>query len=146
MDEKYIISIDGGTQSTKVSIFNTSGDAICSATQALRPTVARKPGYVEHPDDDLWDSLVVAANAVMQKFSGDKKDIIGIGLCTIRCCRVFVKADGTLAAPVMSWMDIRSYKPFAEFPPETKYVTTTTGYMGTRLTGKFYDKIGRAHV
>lgn len=139
MSEKYIISVDGGSQSTKVTIFDTKGNSICHATQRLRPTIARKPGWVEHPDDDLWDSLVVASQAVMKKFQGDPKDIIGLGLCTIRCCRVFVKADGTLADPVMSWMDIRSYKPFAEFPPETKYVTTTTGYMTTRLTGNFYD-------
>lgn len=139
MSTKYIVSVDGGSQSTKVTIFDTQGNPICHATQRLRPTIARKEGWVEHPDDDLWDSLVGASRAVMKKFQGDPGDILGIGLCTIRCCRVFVKADGTLAAPVMSWMDIRSYKPFGELPPETKYITTTTGYMTTRLTGNFYD-------
>lgn len=139
MASKYIISVDGGSQSTKVTIFDTLGNPICHATQRLRPTIARHSGWVEHPDDDLWDSLVVASRAVMEKFPGDPKDIVGLGLCTIRCCRVFVKADGTLAAPVMSWMDIRAYKPYAEFPEGTKYVTTTTGYVTTRMTGNFYD-------
>lgn len=139
MDKKYIISVDGGTQSTKVTMFDAEGHQICSAVQRLRPTIARQPGWVEHPDDDLWESLVVTCRKVMEDFQGDLKDIVGLGLCTIRNCRVFVKADGSLAAPVMSWMDIRSYRPFDELPQETKYVTTTTGYMTSRLTGNFYD-------
>jgi sugar (pentulose or hexulose) kinase len=75
----------------------------------------------------------------MAKFTGDPRDIVAVGLCTIRCERAFLKADGSLAAPVMSWMDTRAYRPYAQENPETAYVTTSSGYLTHRFTGRFRD-------
>ncbi|HHY42070.1 MAG TPA: sugar kinase [Thermoanaerobacterales bacterium] len=138
MDGKYIIGVDQGTQSTKVVIFNEKGEVMCSVAEPLKPVVSRQPGYVEHPDDDLWESLKVALRKVMEKFRGDKNDIVGLGLCSIRCCRVFMKADGSLAAPVMNWMDIRAYEKY-EDSPEISYTCPPTGYLTYRLTGELKD-------
>ena len=71
-----------------------------------------------HPDDDLWESIVAASREAMTKFPGDPADIVGVGLCTIRCCKAFLKADGTLLEPVMSWMDARAYQPYIPDDPE----------------------------
>lgn len=143
MEEKYIIGVDNGTQSTKVYIFNPKGEIVASASQPLRPMMARKLGYVEHPDDDLWDSIKATCKELMSKFEGDPGKIVGLGLCTIRCCRVFMKADGNLAAPVMSWMDVRSYEKY-EDSPEIAYTSPTTGYVTQRLTGRFVDTAANA--
>jgi sugar (pentulose or hexulose) kinase len=141
MKEKYILAVDGGTQSTKLVIFDLAGKVVCQEQEVLRPTQAPQTGYVEHPGDDLWDSLVIASRQLFSRFTGAKEDIIGVGLCTIRACRVFLKADGSLAYPVIDWMDTRAYGPF-EFPAkDIRYATTTTGYMTHRLTGKFRDTI-----
>lgn len=144
MSDKYIIGVDSGSQSTKVFIFNQHGEVICSASEGLKPMMAREPGYVEHPDDDLWDSLKVVLNKVMKSFKGDPKEIIGAGLCSIRCCRVFMKQDGSLAAPVMSWMDVRSYRTY-EDSPEIAYTSPTSGYLTHRLTEEFKDTAGNAY-
>lgn len=143
MSDKYIIGVDSGSQSTKVFIFNQKGEVICSASEGLKPMMVREIGYVEHPDDDLWDSLKVVFKKVMKEFKGDVKDIVGLGLCSIRCCRVFMKKDGTLAAPVMSWMDVRSYAKF-EDEPEIGYTCPTSGYLTHRLTGEFKDTAANA--
>ena len=37
MDKKYIVAIDGGTQSTKVTLFDTVGTEICAHSVKLRP-------------------------------------------------------------------------------------------------------------
>ena len=108
MKDKYLIGVDSGSQSTKVIIFNQKGQIVTTASEGLKPMVTNKLGHVEHPDDDLWDSLKVVLRKVMKEFKGDPKDILGVGLCSIRCCRVFMKHDGTLAAPIMSWMDVRA--------------------------------------
>lgn len=34
---KYVIGIDGGTQSTKVSVFTLDGKIVCEQKNALRP-------------------------------------------------------------------------------------------------------------
>lgn len=143
MRDKYIIGVDGGTQSTKVIIFNQKGEVVCSASQGLKPLISRKPGYAEHPDDDLWDSLKIVLKKVMKEFKGDVKDILGLGLCSIRCCRVFMKSDGTLAEPVMNWMDIRAYQKY-EDDPNISYTCPPTGYLTYRLTGEFKDTAANA--
>ncbi|MGX7418355.1 FGGY-family carbohydrate kinase [Carnobacterium gallinarum] len=141
MEKKYIIGVDGGSQSSKIVIVDLEGTVICSSTQTLQPTYLAEPGIVEHPDDDLWDSIVVACKETMAKFTGDKKDIIGVGLGSIRFCRALLKKDGSLAQPVMSWMDARVSRPHDETNPEVAYVTTATGYITHRFTGEFNDTV-----
>ncbi|MGL4392033.1 MAG: FGGY-family carbohydrate kinase [Fusobacteriaceae bacterium] len=138
-ETKYIIGVDGGSQSSKVTIFDLMGNVICEAKEDLKPMLLTEGGNAEHPDDDLWDSIVVACKKVMSKFTGNKSDIIGLGLCTIRCCKVMMKENGDLAQPVMSWMDARVYLPHVHDNKDTKYITTTTGYMTHRFTGEKND-------
>lgn len=143
MNEQYFISIDNGSQSTKVYIINSKGEIVHSEIEPLKPMLFRKTGYVEHPDDDLWDSIQVALIRLMKNFKGDVSLIKGVGLCTIRCCRVFMKKDGNLAAPVMSWMDVRAYETF-EDSEEIAYTCPTTGYITHRLTGELKDTAANA--
>lgn len=144
MGDKFLIGIDSGSQSTKVYIFNQRGEIVCSASEGLKPMMTRKLGYVEHPDDDLWDSLKIVLNKVMKEFKGDVADILGLGLCSIRCCRVFMKQDGNLAAPIMSWMDVRAYEKY-EDDPEIAYTCSTSGYLTFRLTGQFKEMAANAY-
>ena len=65
--------------------------------------------------------------------------IIGVGLCTIRCCKAFLRADGSLVEPMMSWMDERAYAPYLPDDPELQYATTSSGYMAHKFTGRFRD-------
>lgn len=139
MSKRYLIGVDGGSQSTKVVIFDLEGNIVCQGRQDLKPMHLPAPGVAEHPADDLWDSLKAAGRQAMQKFTGNRADIIGLGLCTIRCCRVLLKADGTLAAPVISWMDLRLSRPYEHLDSQVRYVTATTGYITHRLTGEFND-------
>lgn len=136
---KYVIGIDGGTQSTKVAIYDLNGNIVCEESIKLRPLYIPDAETAEHPDDDLWDSLVKASRALMQKFEGNTEDILGIGLGSIRCCRTYLKKDGSLAYPVINWMDKRLAKPFQNDIPEVAYISTTTGYLTARLTGEFKD-------
>jgi sugar (pentulose or hexulose) kinase len=139
MEKKYIVAIDGGTQSTKVAIFDTAGTEICSHTVKLQPMHLYGDSRAEHPEDDLWDSLKEACLQTMKKFEGDKNDIIGVGLGSIRCCRALVKEDGSLASPVQSWMDLRLSRPYEHEDDHVKYVTTTTGYLTYRMTKETKD-------
>ena len=139
MTGKYIIGVDGGSQSSKVVVFDLKGNIVCEGRQALRPMSRPRNGIVEHPDDDLWDSIAAASRQAMAKFTGDPRDIIGVGLCTIRCERAFLRADGLLASPVMSWMDVRAYRPYVHEDPAVAYVTTSSGYLTHRFTGQFND-------
>lgn len=139
MKKKFIIGLDGGTQSSKVVIFDLEGNVVCQGKKDLQPMHMPKPGVAEHPGDDLWDSIVAASREAMARFPEDSNSILGIGLCTIRCCRACLKADGRLASPVLSWMDLRLARPYEHQDPQVRYVTTTSGYITHRFTGQFKD-------
>jgi sugar (pentulose or hexulose) kinase len=139
MAGKYLIGVDNGTQSAKVVIYDLAGNVINEARRELRQMEHPQPGYAVHPDDDLWESIVAASREVMTMFAGDPADIIGVGLCTIRCCKAFLKADGSLLEPVMSWMDTRAYQPYVPDDQELAYATTSSGYITHRFTGAFRD-------
>lgn len=141
MSEKYIIGIDEGSQSAKILIFDTKGNIVCEAKHALKPYNLPRPGIVEHPDDDWWDAICEAGKKCMAKFEGNKEDIVGIGLCTIRYCRAYLKADGTLAQPALSWMDIRVAHPYEHTNPDVKYIVASSGYITHRLTGEKKDTV-----
>jgi sugar (pentulose or hexulose) kinase len=139
MKKQYVIGLDGGTQSTKVAIFDLEGNLVCQGKKELQPMHMPRPGVAEHPDDDLWNTIVTASRQAMARFSGDIKSILGIGLCTIRCCRACLKENGRLASPVLSWMDLRLARPYEHENPQVRYVTTTSGYITHRFTGQFKD-------
>jgi xylulokinase len=135
----YLLAIDNGSQSTKVTIFDARGHAVAAARRRLKPYDTSVPGHAIHPGDDIWDSIKDACRAAMAQFSGDPADIAAVGLCTIRFCRALLAADGSLTEPVLSWMDQRVSRPYEPASPLTRYVTTSSGYITHRLTGQFTD-------
>ncbi len=138
---RYVVGIDNGSQSTKVSIFDEWGGVVSSATRPLRAYCTPRPGVAEHPDDDIWDSIREASRAAMAAFPGESREIAGVGLCTIRYCRALLRADGRLAAPVMSWMDERVSGAYEPEVPEVAWITTSSGYATARMTGQFRDTV-----
>lgn len=143
---KYIMGIDNGSQSTKVTIFDLKGNQICYGSKTLKNLYTAEGGVVLHPGDDLWDSVHDGIKDCLSKFRGDKNDILAIGLCTIRCCRTLLKKDGSLAYPVLSWMDNRLSKPYIHENDEVKYVTATSGYLANRMTGSFKETCSNLEV
>jgi sugar (pentulose or hexulose) kinase len=135
----YLVGIDGGTQSSKVVVVDAAGSVVAEGTQALQPMSRPRHGVAVHPDDDLWVSIAAASREAMQAFAGDPREIAAIGLCTIRCCKAFLRADGSLAEPVISWMDDRAYQPYVPDDATVEYATTSSGYLGHRLTGERRD-------
>ncbi|WP_236293180.1 FGGY-family carbohydrate kinase [Paenibacillus allorhizoplanae] len=140
------MGIDNGSQSTKVAIYDVDGNEVAFGSYTLRETLSPEPGVVIHPDDDLWDSVYGGIKNCLANFRGDPTHIAGIGLCTIRCCRVLLRENGHLAYPVISWMDARLNKPYEHNDEQVKYVTTTSGYLGFRLTGECKDTASNYEV
>ena len=141
-NQPYIVGIDGGTQSTKVAIFDLQGRIVSYACEALKPLDRPSSGVAEHPGDDLWDSLSIACHkAVAQLPKHDVDNIEAVGLCSIRCCRALLRQDGSLATPVINWMDARLSKNYQHENLEVAYVTTASGYLSHRLTGNFKDTV-----
>ncbi len=139
MESPYLIGVDCGTQSAKVVVYDAAGNAVARGQHALQPMSRPRHGVATHPDDDLWVSIAAASRQALAAFTGDITAIVGVGLCPIRCCKAFLKADGSLVEPVISWMDDRAYQPYVPEDPAVAYATTSSGYLAHRFTGMFRD-------
>jgi sugar (pentulose or hexulose) kinase len=143
-DEPLLIGVDCGTQSAKVVVFTERGIVMAKGTQLLRPMDRPHHGVVVHPDDDLWDAIASASREAMSTLvavhgEGALEQIVGVGICPIRCNKAFLRADGSLTEPVISWMDDRAYQPYVPIDPSAVHATTSSGYIAHRFTGEFKD-------
>ncbi|MFC7456343.1 FGGY-family carbohydrate kinase [Brachybacterium sp. GCM10030267] len=138
---RYVVGIDNGSQSSKVTIFDENGRTCAVGRVPLPANHTPRPGVVEYPDDVLWESIAAASRQAIAEFEGDPTEIVGVGLCTIRFCRAVLRADGSLAQPVQSWMDERVGRPYRQETAEAAYVTTSSGYITHRMTGNFTDTV-----
>jgi xylulokinase len=136
---RFLLAVDNGSQSTKVSVVDEHGRVHASAQRPLRPYDTSVPGHVVHPDDDLWDSVAATCTEALDRFPGDRSQVVAVGLCTIRFCRALLDADGRLVEPVLSWMDERVALPHDAGDERVAHVTTSSGYLTHRLTGRFVD-------
>ncbi|GAA1487957.1 FGGY-family carbohydrate kinase [Brachybacterium sacelli] len=137
----YVVGIDNGSQSSKVTVYDGNGRTCAVGRAPLPANDTPRPGVVEYPDDVLWESIADACRLAMADFDGDPHEIVGIGLCTIRFCRAVLRADGSLAQPVQSWMDERVGRPYRAETIDAAYVTTSSGYITHRMTGNFTDTV-----
>lgn len=120
-------------------IVDAAGAVVAQGRQAVRPMSRPRHGVAVHPGDDLWESIAAASRRAMQAFAGEPEEIAAVGLCTIRCCKAFLRADGSLVEPVINWMDDRAYRPYLPGGPGVAHATTSSGYLGHRLTGERRD-------
>ena len=144
LQQRFVVGLDVGTQSAKAMIFADSGAVVAEGHQPLRPLEIPSPNRAIHPDDDLWDATLAALTQAVEQFTAaghDTADIEAMGICIIRCCRVLLRPDGSLAHPVINWMDERLDHPHAheEQYGDVSHLTTTSGYIGLRLTGERVD-------
>lgn len=139
MTGPYFVGIDCGTQSAKVVIFDKTGRAVAEGKHKLQAMSRPRVGVAVHPEDDLWDSIAIASRQAMSAFKGEPTEIQAVGLCMVRCCKTFLKADGSLLEPVVSWMDDRAYQPYLPSDPELVFASTSSGYIAHRFTGEFKD-------
>ncbi len=139
MTTPLLLAIDNGSQSTKVLAVEPDGHVVASARRPLRPYDLSVPGHVVHPGDDVWESIAAACRDIVGQLGSDASRIAAVGLCTIRFCRAYLDRAGHLVEPLLSWMDARVSRPFDAADSRVAYVTTSSGYITHRLTGRFVD-------
>ena len=135
----YFLAIDGGSQSTKISVIDDVGRVHASSRTPLQAYDLGPGGRAVHPGDDLWETLVDTCRSVLASFDGGAAALTAVGLCSIRSCRALMDEAGRLTEPVLSWMDDRVSQPLAEPGPQVHTVASAGGYLALRLTGERRD-------
>ncbi len=106
--EKFILSFDQGTTSSRAIVFDKKG-SIRSVAQKEFTQIFPQPGWVEHDASEIWSTqLGVAAEAVSQA-GLTLKDISAIGITNQReTTVVWDKLTGTPIHNAIVWQDRRT--------------------------------------
>ena len=81
--EKYVLSIDQGTTSSRVIIFNHDGQVVSFVNQEFKQYFP-KPGHVEHDALEIWESVSYCMEQALKKVNLTLKDIDSIGITNQR--------------------------------------------------------------
>ncbi|GAB2539874.1 glycerol kinase GlpK [Gracilibacillus alcaliphilus] len=81
--EKYILSIDQGTTSSRAIVFNKSGEVV-ESSQLEFEQFFPQAGWVEHDANEIWTSVLACIADVLRKADINASQIEGIGITNQR--------------------------------------------------------------
>jgi glycerol kinase len=81
--EKYILSLDQGTTSSRAILFNKNGEIVHVAQKEFTQHFP-KPGWVEHNANEIWGSILSVIAAVLSESGTKPEQIAGIGITNQR--------------------------------------------------------------
>ncbi|MEK5106127.1 glycerol kinase GlpK [Cytobacillus sp. FSL K6-0129] len=81
--EKYILSLDQGTTSSRAILFNHEGEPVHSAQKEIKQYFP-KPGWVEHNANEIWGSVLSVIASVLSEANVTPIQIAGIGITNQR--------------------------------------------------------------
>ena len=117
MQKKYVIGVDGGTESLRTGVFDLSGNPLAFASVTY-PTNFPVPGWAEQDPDDWWNALGRSVRQAVIDAKVSKQEILGLCLDTTCCSVVALDGAGNPLRPALIWMDMRS-------APQTEQVLAT---------------------
>ncbi len=83
MVEKYILSLDQGTTSSRAILFNKKGETVHTAQKEFKQYFP-KPGWVEHNANEIWGSVLSVIASVLSESDIKPSQIAGIGITNQR--------------------------------------------------------------
>lgn len=81
--EKYILSLDQGTTSSRAILFNQEGEIVHVAQKEFTQ-IFPKPGWVEHNANEIWGTILSVMATVLSEASVKASQIAGIGITNQR--------------------------------------------------------------
>lgn len=95
--EKYILSIDQGTTSSRAILFNKNGESIATGQREFHQYFPH-PGWVEHDANEIWTTVLACISEVLSKAEIDAEQVASIGITNQR--ETTVVWDKTTGRPI----------------------------------------------
>ncbi|QOW24161.1 glycerol kinase GlpK [Lysobacter sp. H23M47] len=83
MSNKYILSIDQGTTSSRALLIDRHGSVVAISQREFGQMYPH-PGWVEHDPIELWSSVVTVVTEVLAKAGAHSGELAGIGIANQR--------------------------------------------------------------
>ncbi len=107
-DEKYILSLDQGTTSSRAILFDRDSNIIGVAQKEFTQFFPR-PGWVEHDPEEIWESQLSVVKEVLAKCDVTSSDVAAIGITNQReTTIVWNRETGKSIHNAIVWQDRRT--------------------------------------
>lgn len=101
--EKFILSLDQGTTSSRAILFNKKGEIVYVAQKEFTQHFPR-PGWVEHNANEIWGTILACIATVLSENNIKPEQIAGIGITNQReTTVVWEKATGRPIYHAIVW-------------------------------------------
>jgi ribulokinase len=107
MAERYVVGIDGGTESLRAAVFDLQGRPRAFAA-APYATNFPQPSWAEQNPDDWWRAVGVTVRKAVQDAKIRPDEVVAVSVDTTCCSVVALDAEGKPLRPALIWMDVRS--------------------------------------
>ncbi|WP_078381682.1 glycerol kinase GlpK [Sutcliffiella halmapala] len=81
--EKYILSLDQGTTSSRAILFNQKGEVVYTAQKEFQQYFP-KSGWVEHNANEIWSSILAVIASCLSESGIKPGQVVGIGITNQR--------------------------------------------------------------
>ena len=107
MSKNYLIGVDGGTESIRAGVFDTTGKPLAYASTNYN-TNFPSPGWAEQDPRDWWKALAVSVRKAVQDSGIAAEQVSALAVDTTCCSVVALNDSGDPLRPALIWMDVRS--------------------------------------
>jgi glycerol kinase len=106
--EKFVISVDQGTTSTRAIIFNEVGSDL-AISQLEHKQITSQPGWVEHDAMEIWDNAREVVGQALGRLNITRHSIAAVGITNQRETTViWNKHTGIPVYNALVWQDTRT--------------------------------------
>ncbi|MDY0133045.1 MAG: FGGY-family carbohydrate kinase [Desulforegulaceae bacterium] len=109
--ESLVLSIDCGTQSLRVHIFDLKGNLLAGERTEYLPYFSKNPGWAEQNPDIFWGSTINGIKKLKQRNPELIDKIKGIGITAQRNTMICCDKNGNHLRDAITWLDQRKAAP-----------------------------------
>jgi xylulokinase len=106
VDNKYILTIDLGTNGPKVALVTTRGEVVAHEFEPT-PLYLFPNGGAEQNPDEWWEAIITAARRLLSRDMAPMEEIVSVCCTSQWSGTVAVDADGSHLMNAIIWMDTR---------------------------------------
>ncbi len=132
MDDKYVLTIDYGTQSVRAMIFNSLGETLAiSKVPYVEPYFSKEPGYCEQYPDFYFDKMCLATKEIAKNNKDILSKVAAISMTCFRDTACILDENHKVIRPAIVWLDQRQAKCEKRFPLITDILFRLSGMYET---------------
>lgn len=132
MNNPLIMTIDFGTQSVRVSIFDKNGNALAQEKQKYNPPYfSILPNYAEQDPSLYFDSLCACTKKLVKENAVLVKDVQGVSLTCFRDSAVLLDKGKKIVRPMILWLDQRMAECKKALPWLSRFLFALVGMTDT---------------